>query len=152
MALFAKNAKKWHKKKVAKESFTGYALESFSDNLVSKYAAESQQMDVAIMDKMAEAVNGKNSASPTDNFTTVYGVSKNDLDEQDAVDVVSELAATPEGGEFVLITDFCAPGTNGTIGGGEERSEIIGQSLECLVECHGGKVFHSLNDYIASRR
>jgi len=148
MAQFAKNAKKWHhkKKKVAKESFNGYALESFSDALVKKYVAESQQMDSVLLDKMAEAIDGNKDASPTDNFVTIYGVSRNDVDEEDAVDVMKEINNQPEVGEFILVTDY----VNGDSDDRGEKSELIGQSLECMVECYGGRVFHSFEEFLNS--
>ena len=148
MAQFAKNAKKWHhkKKKVAKEEFTGVALESMERLYIR--SLETQQMDANIMAKLSNAIDDSNT-SPTDKFTTVYGTSRNDVDEDTIVDVATELADAPENSEFVLVVDYTGPGGDGS---SSERVEELGNALECLVESFKGKVYHSFKDYINSRR
>jgi len=149
MAIFAKNAKKWHEKKVANESFTDVSLENYSDNLASHVAQESQQMDSVLLERMAKAVGGGGDAPPTDNFTTVYGVNKSDLAEDDVVDLTSELANNADDGKFVLVIDACNPGDNGTTGDVTEKSELIGATMESMVMAHHGQVFHNFNDAVS---
>ena len=143
MAQFAKNAKKWHdkSKKVAKESFDLPALESKCRDFTT--ALESQQMDQQIMAKMAQAITDKD-APPTDSFQTCYGVSRNEVSENDVVEVASDLANKKDNEEYVLVMDICLAGDNGSSGGGGERVEVLGEALESIVLAYGGKVFHSL--------
>lgn len=115
-------------------------------------AMESQQMDVAIMQKLQAAL-AAGSAPPTDNFQTVYGVSRDELNDDVVVDVTSELAEQPENSEFVLVVDATTPGANGEGASAPvERLEEISAALECMVMAHGGKVYSSLKDYAASRK
>jgi hypothetical protein len=118
-------------------------------------AMESQQMDVEVMQKLYAAV-ADNNAPPTNNFQTVYGVSRDEVSEDVVVDVTKELAqlsAQQDEAEFILIVDATQPSTNGEQHSNPvERVEQLGAALETIVEAHGGRVFHSLKDYAASRK
>jgi hypothetical protein len=159
MAQFAKNAKKWHRakkgNKITKEEFTGVSLEEISNKLVSKIVLESQQMDVAIMNKMAAALIDPD-VEPTDNFTTVYGTSKDSIDKDTVVDVTSELANTPDNSDFVMVIDATQPGDNSdSVSEPTERVIDLTGALECLVECHNGKTFYDLKsalEYIKAKK
>lgn len=113
-----------------------------------KAVLESQQIDVAIMEKMAKLM-GANEPPPTDNFQTVYGVSKDGITDEVIVDVTNELVsqATATGNrdrsdDFVLIVDATLPG-----GEVAEKFEPLATALETMVQAHGGKVYHSLSEY-----
>jgi hypothetical protein len=121
-----------------------YAKENPDENA----SLESQQMDVAIMSKLSNAIS--NSPSPTTNLQTVYGVSKDAISEDTVVDVTTELANAPDESDFVLIIDAVGNGRNSTEP--TERMIDLAEAMECLVECHGGKVFTSLKDYVNSRK
>jgi len=110
-------------------------------------AMESQQMDVAIMQKLAAAMS-PNSA-PTSNFQTVYGVSRNALTQDVVIDITQELAKN--NGEFYLIIDATQPGANGTMSAAPQETFKMIQALESLVASHGGKVFSNLQDFANSR-
>lgn len=113
-------------------------------------ALESQQMDVAELQKLAGAM--ANDAAPTSNFQTVYGVARDEMDEDTIVDVTTQLATQPDLSEFVLVIDSTSPSGNGTSAQEpQERIEEIGAALECMVTAHGGKVFTSLRSFAASR-
>lgn len=165
MAQFAKNAKKWHqKKKVANESFDIVAF----DNIIM----ETQQMDVAIMQKLAASMNDSDVA-PTDNFQTVYGVSKDCVTNDDIVNVISELEKS-NNHDFYLVLDATTPVGDDTV---SERiieleepkkeesdepnvlnSDIVpdnsneaaplAAALESIVLANGGKVLRSLKEFI----
>jgi hypothetical protein len=99
------------------------------------------------MAKLSEAVIDQN-AAPTDNFQTVYGVSKDDVTEDTVVDVAAELVNSPEATDFVLVVDACSPGENGDVGTPDEKMVQLTGALECMVECLGGKVVHSLEEAV----
>lgn len=114
-----------------------------------KAVMESQQIDVAIMEKIAKMVTAQKDIAPTDNFQTVYGVSKDGVTDEVVVDVTNELVnqATQTGNssrddDFVLIID-------GTLPGGEvaEKYEMLGTALEAVACAYGKRVFHSFEEY-----
>jgi len=114
-------------------------------------AMESQQMDVAVMQKLAASL-AANQESPTENVQTVYGVSRTDLNDDVVVDVTQELASQSENDDFVLVIDGVAPGANGDQATAPVEDFVrISAALECMVNAHGGKVFYSLKDYANSR-
>ena len=145
MAQFAKNAKKWHhkKKKVAKEEFTSISLESIKNKFIA--SLETQQMDVGIMSKLSSALDTSN-ISPTDNFITISGTSKDDLSDDDIVNVTTDLANKKDNEEYVLVIDACNPNAEGDVGEPEERTEVISSALEAMVLAYNGKVFYNLED------
>lgn len=156
MAQFAKNAKKWHtnkkdaKKKVSQESFNGLALEEFSDEYANNIAAETQQMDMAIIQELQQAIADEGTVEQS--TSTVYGVSEDSVDEEVVKEVTSELANQPEEGEFVLILDAVGDGKgNDTSGQVEEKIVELGNALESIVVAHGHKVFRSFKDYVSSK-
>jgi hypothetical protein len=115
-------------------------------------AMESQQMDVAELQKLASSIAAAD-AAPTNNFQTVYGVARDDLNEDVIVDVTTQLADQPDQSEFVLVIDATNPGANGDASSApQERLEELSSALECMVMAHKGKVFTSLKSYAASRR
>jgi len=136
MAIFAKNAKKWHDKAT---------MEAFDIVAFDKVIMESQQMDVAIMQKLAASIND-NGAPPTDNFQTIYGVSKDDVTDETVVEVTSELAK--DNGDFVLILDAVNPSSSDAVV--DEKVVNLSQALETITLSHGCKVFHSLKEYSES--
>lgn len=133
-----------------------YAKEDPQANDIQEPTAtlESQQMDAHVLQKLSAAISHDN-VPPTDNFDTVYGVSRNEMTEQTVVDVTTELAGKgsgPSTPDFYLIIDAMNLGEGGGAPGeSTEKIEQIGQALECLVSAHGGKVFHSLQEFAASR-
>ena len=151
MAQFAKNAKKWQnkKKKPATEEFTNIVLEQICNTMAGKVALESQQMDVTIMNKLNDAIkSSEGPVTPTNNFTTIYGVNKSELSEDDVVDVTTELSITPDNTEVILVIDACEPGDNGATGSITEEVKFISNALECMFISHGGKVFNNFPDAI----
>lgn len=155
MATFAKNAKKWRDEKASKKAGKKVSTESFDIiSFNNELALETQQMDVAILNKLASSIN---SAPPTDNFQTVYGVSKNQIDEEDVVNVTAELAKTAQdksdekNTEFILVIDAVNSGENGGNNFNNSVSEKLiplADALECMVLCNGGKVYHSFEEFI----
>ncbi|EKD22633.1 MAG: hypothetical protein ACD_84C00031G0004 [uncultured bacterium] len=109
---------------------------------------ESQQMDVAVMRKLTEAMRN----TDAENVQTVYAVSKDAVEEQTIVDVSSELVNKPEGNDFVLIVDAVGSGAIDPINQPTMRTVELTNALECLVTAHGGKIFTSLEAYAASYR
>lgn len=115
-------------------------------------ALESQQIDVAMMQKLANAmISGDN--APTNNVQTVYGVSQNDLNEDKVVEVTQEVAGQPENApDFILIVDGTQPGANSeSASAPTERLELLSTAIESIVLANGGKVFHSFPEFIKSR-
>lgn len=123
------------------------ALESLSKNerLVRRIKMESQQMDVAIMQKLSNALNGND----TQNVQTVYGVSKDDVTDETIVDVTTELANVTEEGDFILVIDAVGNGEGSTP---TEKVVELTNALECMVTAHGFNVFHSFSDYVRSNK
>jgi len=150
MAKFAQNAKKWHDKAEGKKPATesiDFSIESF-DNIIM----ETQQMDITVMNKLLNDMNAS-SAPPTDNFQTVYGVSKDAVTEEDVIAVTSEVVNTPTDSEFILVLDAVTPSTATDIV--EEKIVEINAALECIASAYGVKVFNSLKDasgYILNKR
>ena len=148
MAQFAKNAKKWQKGKTATEDFD---IVSFN-NLVM----ETQQMDMAMLQKLAASVSP---SAPTDNFQTVYGVSKDQLTEEDVVSVTNELAKTNQDKsdgkdvDFILVMDAATPKkpSHDQDAAVVERLVDLSEAMECMVLCNGGKVYHSLREFSENR-
>lgn len=107
-------------------------------------ALESQAIDQALLERLSKIV------APADTVAvagtqTVYGVAATDVTEQTVVDVTNDLAATPEGSDYVFIMDGTKP---------EQPSEQfvkIEVALECMVEANGGKFFRSFKDFMATR-
>lgn len=114
-------------------------------------AMESQQMDVAMMQKLAAALN-TNDAPPTNNFQTVYGVSRDAVTPQTIVDLTQEIThGSDDRGDFYLIIDGTQPGDNGNASSTPVDTVRMISAMECLVEAHGGKVFTSLEEFAKSR-
>jgi hypothetical protein len=115
-------------------------------------AIESQELDSVLLKKLTALMNQDNATAPTNNFQTVYGVSKAEVDKKVVANVTKELAAgdgenTPEG-QFILVYDLSKPGDNSELAGNtEERMEYVG-ALETMVLAHNGKVFPSFGDYL----
>jgi hypothetical protein len=79
---------------------------------------------------------------------TVYGVNRNDVDEEQVVDLTKELVNQDSPEDFVLIMDATQPGPNGDGSSAPvEKMEMLSASMECIVEVFGGRVFHSLEDF-----
>lgn len=114
-------------------------------------ALESQQMDVAMMQKLASSmVNGE--VPPTNNFQTVYGVSRDAVDQGTVVDITQELGARQnDRGDFFLIIDGTQPGDNSDVSSTPVETMRMISALECLMESHGGKVYSSLQEFAQSR-
>lgn len=114
-------------------------------------AMESQQMDVAVLQKLAASL-AANQETPTEQIQTVYGVSRNDLDNDVVVEVTQEVVNQPDNSEFVLVIDGVNPGANGDQAAAPEETVMqLSSALECIVNAHGGKVFTSFKAYAASR-
>lgn len=108
---------------------------------------ESQQIDATIMQSLAKLLNPTD-ATPTDNYQTVFGVSKDDVNQETLVDVSQALVqqAVDNGGadnnHFILIVD--------DTGSREESTSELQSALEAMVERCNGKVYHSLSEYVKS--
>jgi hypothetical protein len=110
-------------------------------------STESQQIDATIMSKLADML-APQQAQATDGYQTVYGVSKDQVDDEVVVDVTKELTQAPQSSDgrgFVLVIDGTQPGANGQYEG-DDQVRVV-SALESLVVSMGGKVFHSLKDY-----
>jgi hypothetical protein len=113
-------------------------------------AMESLQMDTALAQKLNSMVN-QNSA-PTDNFQTIYGVSRDNVSSDTVVDLSKELVGAQNGSDFFLVVDGTKPGDNSAFASAPVDTisslDASGQSarnitaMECLVEAHGGKVIY----------
>lgn len=113
-------------------------------------AMESLQMDSALAQKLNALVN--QSSAPTDNFQTIYGVSRDNVTTDTVVDISKELVDKIDTSTFFLVIDGTKPGPNSayssapvdTIGNldpaGQSTRNI--SAMECLVEAHGGKVVY----------
>lgn len=128
-----------------------YAKEDPTESLSADPALESAAIDVMLAKELAKSL-APSSAAPTDNFQTVFGVSKDDVGSETIVNVANELTEQNDGGEFILIIDGTAPGANGE-GSGEsaERLEYLSNALECLVSSFGGRTFTGLAEFAKSR-
>jgi hypothetical protein len=123
-----------------------YAKENPQEGTI---ATESQAND-ALMSLAGEFATQGEDDDQTGGQTTVYGVASQGVQEQDLVDITQELAGPDK---VVLIMDGVAPGPNSpedTIPA--ERVEALGAAMESFVTAHGGKVFHSLEEFAESRK
>jgi hypothetical protein len=121
------------------------------DPLTGESVMESQQMDVAMLQKLATSLSGV-APMPTNNFQTVYGVSRDAVDKTVVVNITKEIT-NPEnvGRDFFLIIDGTQPGANSDVSSAPVETMRMIDALECLVESHGGKVFTSLQQFADSR-
>jgi hypothetical protein len=122
------------------------AVVETTENGTDQPVMESAANDV-MMQQAAAAV--LNTPEPVANTTlTVYGVNKNELDQDTVVDMTKELVNHENPSDFVLIVDGTQPGPNGeTAGEPGERLEAISSAMECMVEAFGGRTFPSLEAF-----
>ncbi len=124
-----------------------------TDPETGKAVLESQAIDATIMEKLARSLQTEGDPAPTDSFQTVYGVSKNNATDADIVAVTNDLATSNSGGggnlpdDYILIVDGTQPGEASV-----ERAIQLSSALECMVIAHGGKVYHSLAEYVNTRK
>jgi hypothetical protein len=114
-------------------------------------AMESLQMDSVLMKNMAKLVNPANGDAQAPPASMVYTVSKRGVDEPTVIEVANELSAVPDDrrGDYILIIDATTPSANGQQSSApEERMARLGATLESLVESFGGRVYHSLGEYL----
>ena len=118
-------------------------------------AQETEAIDVMMAQQLARAMAAQD-AKPTDSFQTVYGVSKDNVDDDVVVDVTKEIVNQPENSEFILIMDGTQPSANGSNASVPqermERMDMLTSALEAIVEVHGGKVYKSLKEFTLSRQ
>jgi uncharacterized Ntn-hydrolase superfamily protein len=113
------------------------------ENLVS--ALESQAIDAALMEKLSRTLNdASDDAPPTDSFQTVYGVSRDDLNEEDLVSIAKDVSTQPEStSEYIVVID-----RTGCSSDDPEQVMKLSSAIESLIDAFGGKVFSSLEDYV----
>lgn len=122
-----------------------YAKDNGQSSEQTTAVLESQQMDVAMVQKLSSAISDLTTA-PTDNYQTIYGVSKHEVTQDDVVDMTSELVNAQDG-RFILVLDATVPSQGGDVGG-EEQKELLTSAMEQLVLAHGGQVYHSLPELV----
>ena len=150
MAQFAKNAKKWNKDKEKKNKVSTESI--FDIVALNKYAEETQQIDVAIMQKMANSINRNN--PPTDNYLTVFGISKDAVTPEDIVEVITNIEESKKNpnsiDDFVLILDAVTPYSNEVVSIKVEEAAKMATALENIASANNIKVYSNLKDYLLS--
>jgi len=129
-----------------------------ADGQQENVGIESQQIDATLARRLSNTTNALKTevVPPTSTFQTVYGVGRDELTENTIVDITKDLADGADRGDdaysdYIVIIDATAPGANGSgATAPETRVKSIGEleaAIECLVAAHGGKVYHSLEEY-----
>ena len=109
-------------------------------------ALESQQIDATLMEKLSKTLTAaEEPVAPTDSFQTIYGVSRDNLNDSDLVEVTKEIAVTPknENSEYFVVID-----RTGSDDETPDKIVQLGNAMETVVNVFGGKVFHSLEEYV----
>lgn len=112
-------------------------------------AVESQANDALMMQQLAQDLNNPPGDEENASTTTVYGVSKDSPSNDDFINISKEFEGDDK---LVLIIDGVQPGPNSPDDSiPAERAEMLSGALESFVLANGGQVFHSLEEYAASR-
>jgi hypothetical protein len=114
-------------------------------------AQDTQYMQQLVKDLLPEA--------DEDNAeTVVYAVSPAQIDQQVVIDITKEAANQGSDDrrgryDFVVIIDGTQPGANSEGGSApkERLAQFMETSLECIAECHGIKVYRSLEEFAKAR-
>lgn len=128
------------------------------DPVTGEVKMESQEQDAKVlqakMSAMAALVVDKPPEESTTNAggVTLYGVPRDQISDDDIVAVTQDLANTrPENGRFILIVDGTKGGTADTDLISNPEMVRMESAMESLVKAHGGRVFHSLEEYVRRR-
>lgn len=127
-----------------------YAKADPAQSETEQPALETQAMDAQVAQQLAQSLVNTAPASPP--ATVVYAVNQSKVTEDDLVSVTSDLGGQEKPGDYILIVDATQPSNNGDTGLPQERVLELNTALECIVEAHGGRVFHSLGAYLESRK
>lgn len=128
------------------------------DPVTDDVKMESQEQDASVlqskMKAMAALVINK---PPTEAMTnaggvTLYGVANGEATDDDIVAITQDLANTrPENGRFILIVDGSQGSTSDTDLKSNPEMVRMESAMESMVKAHGGRVFHSLEEYVRRR-
>jgi len=136
------------------EGTTGETAPPAVDTVAPVVATESEAIDAALMEKLAQSMNTSDEP-PTDNFQTVYGVAKDAVDEDTIIQVTTDLATVAKDSnqnDYAIIIDGSVPGNNGDTGGETQRAIQLTSALESIAAANNIPVYRSLKEFAHSRK